>query len=277
MATIYTIIFAGMLAIFASSCKTTTSLAIPTNFSEQSNKMEVSGSRSRYVKFGNYKTSKIKRGWHTTSSGSRRDHSLEGHVMRGFGVDRSNETTKEKQRFSFSINNGNRVMEVKAEEYRFNVDRNTKLGNGNGIFNNFGTELHSEYGFNAVIYDVDKDATRPWTLSLGNVYDKRYDTSKVLLKYNKDIDQGTVTNGTDVVVIREIRTKKLQGVNGKVVNFPVELLAGYELRIDDGVSAIVDVIKKDVWFYKELDEEIGLLLAAVSTALLARRVKDVQW
>ena len=115
--TIAVIILSGFITVMtAGSCKTTIALAIPSRFSEQAVKMEVKGSRSRHVSFGDYKTSKIKRGWFTTSSYSNTDRSLEASFMRAFGVDRRNDVKKEKDHFRFSISNGNRSMEVLAEE-----------------------------------------------------------------------------------------------------------------------------------------------------------------
>jgi hypothetical protein len=197
--------------------------------------------------------------------------------MRAFGVNRRNEVTKEKDHFRFTLSNGNRSMEVLAEEMRFNVDRSTKIGDGAGILKSFSKQLEYEYSFNALISYVEHADWQPWRLVMGNWYDYRADTSKRFIKYAPDRDEGYVTNGTDTVIIREIRTKKSQGPDGKEVFLPFELRTGYELRMDGGLSAIVDVVKKDIWFYNELEENDKLLLATISTALLVRRVKDVRW
>jgi hypothetical protein len=54
-------------------------------------------------------------------------------------------------------------------------------------------------------------------------------------------------------------------------------MSGYELSTSGGVIAIVDMIDRNVWFYNELDPAEKLNVAAIATAILARKVHDVKW
>lgn len=265
------------LSIIACSSKTVIGLSIPTRFSEQATKMEVNGSRGRYVSFGNYKTSKIKRGWYTTSYRKRDDFSWEANFERLFGINQYQEMTNEKDKFSFSLNNGNSVMEVAALERRTNVNGRINLGNAPVILKDFGHLVQYDYTFNALITDLNHTSNQPWRLEIKYAYDASYDTTIRLFPYFIDKDNGFVTNGKDSVIIKSIFTNKSQSSNGRVRKMPFKLHAGYELRMDGGVSAIIDLIKKEVWFYNELDEHDRVLLATIATALIVRRVKDVQW
>jgi hypothetical protein len=48
---------------------------------------------------------------------------------------------------------------------------------------------------------------------------------------------------------------------------------GYELTWDGGVVCIVDAIGKNIWLYNGLEPSEKLMLAAISTALLTRRIR----
>ena len=64
---------------------------------------------------------------------------------------------------------------------------------------------------------------------------------------------------------------------GKEGKFPVKLLAGYELSTADGTIAIIDSIDQNIWFYNELNDADKLMVAAITTAIFARRVNDTKW
>ena len=267
-----------LLSLIACSRKTVTSLSIPSRFSEQATKMEVAVSKRKYVSFGTYKTSKIKRGWYTTTTYTKGNYSLEANFERFFGVNRYQEVSSEKDKFQFSLNNGNAIMEVAALEWRKHVNGKIELGkNVPVILKNFSLPLEYDYTFNALITDLNHNSNEPWRLVIDYVYDASHDTTIRLFPYIADKDNGYVTNGKDSVIIRSIFTNKSQSPSGREGKMPFRVQAGYELRMDGGVSAIVDLIKKEVWFYNELEERDRLLLATISTALIVRRVKDVQW
>jgi hypothetical protein len=50
----------------------------------------------------------------------------------------------------------------------------------------------------------------------------------------------------------------------------------YELKIDGGVIGIIDVSKKNVWIYNDLDKDMKLIIASVSSAILMRKLDEGQ-
>src|SRR4029077_2142778 len=136
---------------------------------------EVNGSKGKYVSFGNYKTSKIKRGWYTTTTYKSGNNSLEANFERFFGVNRYQEISSEKDNFRFSLNNGNLIMEVAALEMRKHVNGKIELGkNVPGILKNFSLPLEYDYTFNALITDLNHTSNEPWRLVVDFVYDASY-------------------------------------------------------------------------------------------------------
>jgi hypothetical protein len=90
-------------------------------------------------------------------------------------------------------------------------------------------------------------------------------------------DDGLATNGTDTIFIKSISTRETESPKGRKGRSPIALLAGYELSGAEGVIAIIDLISHDVWFYNELEAADRLTIAAISTAIFARRVNDNKW
>ena len=54
------------------------------------------------------------------------------------------------------------------------------------------------------------------------------------------------------------------------------MLTGYELRWDDGVVGIIDILDNSVWIYNDLEAEDKLILSSVSSAILLKRMQDVE-
>jgi hypothetical protein len=102
----------------------------------------------KYVSFGAYKTSKIKRGWYTTTTYTKDNYSVEANFERFFGVNKYKEISSEKDNFRFSLNNGNAIMEIAALERRRHVNGKIELGkNVPIILKNFSLPLEYDYTF----------------------------------------------------------------------------------------------------------------------------------
>lgn len=262
--------------VLCMSCGTSMKLAIPSKFADQAVMMEVRGARSKHVSFGNYKTSKIKRGWHTTSSRNGRGFFFDNLLLQSVGISKNEVITKEKDKFRFSLSDGSAVAEVHAQELETDKSLDFKIGKGTGLLESFSRLQQYQYLLTATI--ATDTSSPPWQMIMSNAYDRTRDSlPNRLFTIIEDKDQGLATNGTDTIVIRPLNIQKATMPNNKEGKLPMRMLSGFELRIDDGVVAIVDNIGKNIWFYKELDSPTRLVLASIATTILVKRVKDVKW
>lgn len=263
-------------ASIIASCKNTMKLAVPTKFADQAVMLEVKGARSKHVSFGDYHTSKIKRGWHTSSSRYGKGFFLENLLLNQAGIKKNEIVSKEKDKFRFTLldkhNNG---VDVFAQEFQGDRTVNYKFGSGNGIFDSYSRLQQYQYMLSATI--VADTASAPWQMVMSNSYDRKKDTVNSIFTVLDNEDHGIATNGTDTIVIRPLNLRKAVGPGDKEGKIPFKVLSGYELRMEDGVVAIVDNIGKNIWFYKDLDDPTRMVLGAIATTILVKRIKDVKW
>jgi hypothetical protein len=264
------------LAVMLVSCHTSVKLTIPTTFTEQATQMKVSGARSKTMSFGSYKTSKIKRGWQTRGGRYGKRYFLENLFLNRFGIRKNEIISKEKDKFHYSITDGKYTAEIFSQESEVHKNLNFKIGNGGGFFENFNRLQYYQYFFSSTIFTGDS-SHQQWIMILTNTFDRKTDTSNKLFTIIRDTNSGVATNGIDSIFIRPLNIRKTERPDGKQGKLPIELLAGYELIIDGGVAAVIDNIEKSIWFYRELDDNTRLILAAISTSILAKRIKDVKW
>lgn len=257
------------------SCGTTSKLDVPSKFEEQSDKFEVKGARSRHISFGNFKTTKIKRGWNIHSSRYGKRYLVENLLLGQVGIRKIEIIEKQKDKFSFTLSDGQKTAEVYAREFEGNKSDNYRLGILEGIAGNIRQMQQYKYSLSAAI--ITDTASGSWQMILGNAYDRKYDSTKSLFPLFDNSDNGFATNGKDTIFIRSLNLKKAVGPYGKEAKYPVKILSGYELRIDDGVAAIVDNIGMYVWFYKELDDSTKLIVSSIAVTIFAKRIKDVKW
>jgi len=263
--------------LFFVSCNTTVKLTIPAAFEEQATMMHVKGARSKKMSFGNFKISKIKRGIHVNYPGMSRGFLLENLVLNKAGLQKNEHVRKEKDKFRFSVSDSSSTWEVFAKETSLTRNLEYNLLDGKSILKNYDRLQEYQYIFSAEIATDSAQGDRSWELMMTNIYDRRNDTVNSLFTIVKPDDNGLVTNGKDTFFIKGISLKKTESPDGKTGWLPIKLLSGYELSTADGVVAIIDLIGHNIWFYNELDGADKLLIAAISTAIFARRVNDVKW
>jgi hypothetical protein len=257
---------------FLTSCnRNVMKLAIPTVFQEQATVEHVTGARKNHMSFGEFRTSKIKRGIGIRRLQGSDDFFSENRIFHLAGINKEEFESEEKAKFRFSLSDGRNNLQVvgRETEYRSSVDfeiRNKLLP---------GLEFLQEYSYTfiAIITADSLAGSKPWNMIMKNTYDRYRDTSKKIFPIIKPDDHGIVTNGEDTIFVRGIALKKIQHTNGREYSFPVKMLGGYELSTADGIVAIVDVIDKNVWFYNHLDRRDKLLIGTIATAIFARRVK----
>jgi hypothetical protein len=69
---------------------------------------------------------------------------------------------------------------------------------------------------------------------------------------------------------------KLQQKNGKETKvLGGKILSGYELKWDDGVVAIIDILDNNIWMANNLDAPDKLIISSISSAILLKRMQDV--
>lgn len=266
-------IYIPLIAIVFISCSTA-KLAVPEKFTAVAEKMPIKGVNSwvfnQKLSFGKYQTSKVKRGW--TSTSEDRYYSIEQRLMKVFAVDNFNSVTQQKNKYRYTIQDGTSEAQVycleKMTREQITIKTNTKLLGDLSRTNN------SQYCFSAAILPMKDTSVEPWQLVIYNTYDRSKDTSRRLFDLPYVEEEGYVTNGKETIEIKPVRVANMTSKSGKESRFPVKILSGYELRIDDGVIAIIDSLSNQLWVYKELDEPTRLIVAAISSALLLRQLED---
>jgi hypothetical protein len=267
------------MAMCTISC-TSIRLAVPDQFSTQATMMEVKGLNSftgrKSISFGDYRTSKIKRGWHVTSSRPDRNSGIttEERVMKIFGVQNAHSTSKERTKYRYTIQDGNLTAEVYCLEKM--VKENWEVKTNVRWLGDISETKNYQYSFSAVVLPLTMKDDEPWQVVYYNDYDRSKDTARRILDMPYVEESGYASNGKDTITIRPVRVTNMVSKSGKKAKIPFKILTGYELRIDDGVIAIIDAFGHNVWFYNELDPPTRLVVASVSSALLLRKVQDVK-
>ncbi|HEX2606859.1 MAG TPA: hypothetical protein VHK91_05745 [Flavisolibacter sp.] len=262
------------------SC-TTARLSVPSQFSAQATQYPVKGINgwqvNQRLNFGNYATSKIKRGWDFTSSVQYTKFRIrpEEAVLKVFDINTDNTTNNQRGKFQYTIEDGTNIAEIYATE-KFREKQLVYKSNNPWIGNASRTNRY-EYAFTAAIVPVSIKEEAPWSLVLINKYDIGKDTARGIFDRPYVEEEGYATNGKENIAIRPLRIEKVTTAKGKQTKvFGGKLLSGYELRWDDGVVAIVDILDNHIWIVNDLDPKEKLILASVSSALLLKRMQDVE-
>jgi hypothetical protein len=267
-------------AIFFASCTSVKMhMSVPEKFQEQAEKLPIAGivnngAGRKPLSFGSYMTSKIKRGWNVTTGRPDRNTraTTEERLMRAFNIGTMNTTSTQKDRFSFTITDGNLAAEIFGLERRTKEETRFKnLRNGSfSDYNNNSIEKNFQYSFSAII-DVQSIAnTSTWNLILYSSYDH---TKKKKIFEAEDIkEEGILTHEKDTITIKAIKIQTFITDKGEERSLPFPIPSAYELRNEDGVCAIIDTWGKIVWMYRELDNPSKLAIAAAASAILLRRV-----
>ena len=262
------------------SCGTSVKLAIPEAFKDQATMQHVEGARGNKMSFANFQTSRIKRGIHVSYPGwGGRGFFLQNLYLNKIGIQKSEIVTNEKTKFRYALTDGHNMVEVYASEKEITkkLEYENQNSNGNGILSGFEMLMNYNYVFSALIRVDTTRESRNWELLMTNMYNRTEENDKNPFTFIKPEDNGLATNGTDTVFIKALSIKKTELSNGQSGKLPFKLMSGYELSTSGGVIAIVDMIDRNVWFYNELDSAEKLNVAAIATAILARKVHDVKW
>jgi len=261
----------------AASC-TTIKMAVPEQFSRNATQMPVKGLSGwaihQRASFGNYATSTIKKGWNTTSSTIDRSSGVntEERLLKVFNINQENNTVNQKNKYQFSINDGNITADI------FCMEKSTReelvVKTNSQILGDIGRLRNSQYSFSAAILPQTVKNDEPWQVVLYSIYDAAKDTARRIFDLPNKEEGGYATNGKETITIRPLRIKNVTTKNGKEGVMPFRIPTGYELRIEDGVVAIVDTFGKNVWIYNDLDAQTKLILASIASSLLLKKISD---
>jgi hypothetical protein len=271
--------YVGLIALVwlgASSC-TTIKMSIPTAFKAEATPMKVKGLNgwpiNERVRFGNYKSNRIRRGWNTTitrRAGSWQQQQLEDLLYRRFGAGPQELNTQQKDKFRFELEADSLFAEVYAREQMLSNSSNIRTN----ILGDWGRTNNYLYTFGATIIPGGAVEKEVWQLQLTNVYDRQKDTARRLFDQPYVEETGLATNGTDTITIRTIYITKAEGKDGKETKMPFRIPGGYELKWDGGLVCIVDGFGRNVWLHNGLEPKDRILLSAMATAILLRRIQD---
>ncbi len=269
-----------LFILIAFSACTAAKLSVPGQFSSQTTKHPVKGINgwqvNQRLNFGNYHTSKIKRGWDFTASVQYTRFSIrpEDMLLKVFNINTDNNRNTQRGKFQYTLEDGNNVTEIYATE-KFNEKQ--LIYKSDSWLGNVSRTNRYEYAFTAAIVPVTIADYQPWSLVLLNKYDAANDTGRGIFDRPYVEEEGYATNGKEKIMIRPLRIEKVTTASGKQTKvFGGKLLSGYELRWDDGVVGIVDILDNNVWIVNELEPKEKLILASVSSALLLKRMQDVE-
>ena len=261
------------------SC-TTAKLSVPEKFSSQATRMPVKGINGWQVgqrlSFGNYTTSSIKRGWDFSSSLQYTKFRIrpEEAVLKVFDITTENNSNKQHSKFQYSIGDGDNLAEVYATE-KFSEKQLVYKSNNPWIGNASKTKKY-DYSFTAAIVPLEKNV-ETWSLVLVNSYDINKDTARGLFDKPYIEEEGYASNKEETIAIRPLRIEKMTTKTGRQAKvFGGKMLSGYELQWDGGVVAIIDILDNNIWIYNDLDPKEKMILSAVSSAILLKRMQDVE-
>lgn len=260
------------------SCNTTIQLSIPEAFKQQATMQHVSGARGNQMSFANFSTSKIKRGIHLKYPGwGGRGFFLENLLWNQAGIQKVETVGKEKAKFRYMLTDGKNDVAVYADEKELTRTVDFEGINGTKIFNPFEVLQEHKYVFSALISTDTTQESKNWELLMTNIYDRAAEHDNNPFTFIKQEDSGLATNGSDTIFINPLSIKKTTSPDGRTGQLPFKMLSGYELSTSGGVVAIIDMINRDIWFYNELDGAEKLNIAAIGTAIFARKVHDAKW
>lgn len=269
-----------IVIILLSSC-TAAKLSVPEAFQKQSTKYSVKGLNgwmiNQKLSFGPYQTSSIKRGWDFTSSVqyTKFRMSPEEALLKVFDVDTDKRNLNQRNKFQYTLEEGNQLAEIYATE-KFSEKQLVYKSNNPYIGSTSKTNKY-EYAFTAAILTLTTKEKDPWSLVMVNKYDIAKDTARRLFDKPYVEEEGYATNGKENIAIRPLRIENVTTKNGKQTKvFGGKLLSGYELQWDGGVVAIIDILDNSIWIYNDLESSDKFLLSSVASAILLKRMQDVE-
>ena len=271
-------IIAALLLL--TSC-TAAKLSVPAAFSSGATRLPVKGLNgwtiNQKLSFGPYQTSTIKRGWDFSSSlqYTKFKRSPEEVLLKVFNIDTDKKRLSQRNKFHYTLQDGSLVSEIYATE-DFS-ERQLVYKSNNPYLGDASKTSRYSYAFTAAIVPLTGAKQEPWSLVLINKYEAAKDTARRLFDRPFVEEEGYATDGKETIAIRPLRIEAVTTKSGKETKvFGGKLLSGYELQWDGGVVGIIDILDNSVWLYNDLDASEKLLLSSIASAILLKRMQDVE-
>jgi hypothetical protein len=273
--------FIIVVAIVAMASCTTAKLPVPEDFSIQSTKMQVQGLNgwmiNQQLTFGNYQTSKIKRGWDFQSSLQYTKFSIspEEAILKVFTIDTDHKRLKQKNKFQYTIEGENAIAEVYAtEEF---TEKQLVYKSNNPWIGSASKTKNYKYAFTAAIVPLTTKNAAAWSLVLINTYDINKDTNREIFGRPDVQEEGYATNGTESIAIAPLRVDKVAGKDGKETKvLGGNLLGGYQLSIDNKPIAMIDILDNSIRISNALEPARKIVVSSIASAILLKRMQDVE-
>jgi hypothetical protein len=270
----------ALLLVFIVSC-TAAKLSVPPSFSEQATKMPVKGINgwqvNQKLSFGNYTTSKIKRGWDFSSSVSYTKFRIspEEMVLKVFDINTDKNANTQRNKFQYTLEDGNLITEVYATE-KFKEKQLLYKSNNPWIGSASKTNKY-EYAFTAAIVPLTLNDKAPWSVVLINKYDKTKDTVRTIFENHYVEEEGYATNGKENVAIRPVRTERVVGKKGEEIKaLGGKILSGYELQWNGEPVAMIDILENSIWISNNAEADKKMITASIASAILLKRMQDIE-
>ena len=270
--TLVLLAFIYTVQVFTSCRSARPVMAIPDQFAKEATKLSIPENNTgrKSLQLGDYTTSRVKRGWNLTSSQFDWDQhvTMEDRVLRLMGIRKEHFTTKEKDKFQFSIQHQRSLAEVYALERK--VTASTRWKTYNKWLSEYTSLNNAEYLFSAAIITSLDSVTGKWELEIYGHQDPSRKSGNMIERLEWE-EGGFVTNGTDTMIIRAIKVDKVISPNGQQTTMPFAVFKAYEFRTGDAVAAIVDTFGNNIWISNGLDDQTRLIITSCSVAILMRR------
>ncbi|QHS60189.1 hypothetical protein [Chitinophaga agri] len=275
-------IFLPILLALTVSCSTT-KLAVPERFSSQATRYPVKGLQgwmiNQHLKFGNYTTSRIKRGWGVMSNVRYNNIPMppQDILSQIFGLETMQAGKNEKAKIRYTLTNAHNSAEIfgietyNSENIVVNARQIPVIGG------EYTTLLNSSYLYKAAIVPTDTSGTGIWSMVMARNYDVSRDTARRIFDASYIDEIGYATNGRDTIKIRPLNLNTFEAKSGKVSQtwLGIKVLSGYELSTADGVVGIIDTIDEAMWFYNEQEEKQQFILAAMGCAIFLKQIEKL--
>jgi hypothetical protein len=268
------------IIILLSSC-TAAKVSVPEAFQKKSTRYSVKGVDgwmiNQKLSFGPYQTSAVKRGWDFKSSVQYTKFRIspEEAVLRVFDINTDKQKLQQRNRFQYTLEEGNLLAEIYATE-SFS-EKQLVYKSNNPYIGSASKTTSYEYAFTAAIVPLTLKEKDPWSLVMINKYDIAKDTARKLFDKPYVEEEGYATNGKENIAIRPLRLENVTTKSGKqkkVVGG--KMLSGYELQWDGGVVAIIDILDKSIWIYNDMEPSEKVILSSIASAILLKRIQDVE-
>ena len=274
MKTTLALLLLVLLAIGQTSCRSAKPvMAIPDQFAKEATKLSIPENNTgrKPLQLGDYNTSKVKRGWNMTSSQFDKDQhvTMETRVLRLMGIREEHFTTKEKDKFQFTLQHQSALAEIYALERK--VTASTRWTTYNKWLSEYTSLKNAEYLFSAAIITSADTAKGKWELEIYGHQDPSKKSGNMIERLEWE-EGGFVTNGIDTMIIRSVKIDKVISPNGQQSTMPFAVFKAYEFRSGDAVAAIVDTFGNNIWLYNGLDDQTRLIITSCSIAILMRRI-----